>query len=479
MNYLGRPVFDVVPNWRTLPTKAFSYDLRDFQIGFGRKKAAPTQNHVIQGFEMLIDLQSSEEIAAFTAFWDGVKGRLQGFWLPGIFAAVKIVDGHNATQFDIEKQDLVSTFAEHPDRYLYFTKDGETALIAKITGVAVVGDIERVTVDAPITVDETWTATRLFYVRLASDTDDAELRAEGVESRTLRIIELPTEYAAFELGISRIYLYEFRLATPTPIVWRYTSFDDDVLSNGNPFLSGSITHGSLRKSAKGGREEVTIEAFYEFGHPLSLFVPVPLAKQMEVTIYETTLGDPDTTTVLFSGFVIKAPFENDTQKAQCSSALDFLGSKILAHTYGPVCPYGVGEPGTCKVDMEAFRVAVTISQISGNVLELTGDDLADKLEDWFSLGWIETGDAGTFEIRSILKSTADAGDDTILVILDAPLALAAVNQAADIFPGCDGLKPTCRGKFGNFVNWGGNNAPDENPTVHGFDDGSQTPNKKS
>ena len=163
MNYLDRPVFEFAIDWTRLPTARFEYDLRELEIGFGPVEFAPLQEHVVQGFQFEVLAQSPEEIAAVEAFFDGVKGRLQGFWLPGPQEAFRIVAfvGVTAetTEFDIEGQRLTQSWQDHPASHLWFTKGGAEAIAAQIVAVADNGNgTERVTVNVSTLIHETWRA---------------------------------------------------------------------------------------------------------------------------------------------------------------------------------------------------------------------------------------------------------------------------------------------------------------------------------
>lgn len=477
MNYLTRPVFELLANWRSLPAASFQYDLNDAQIGFGVRRATPTQSQVVRGWKFDLTSKTLAEVEEFTSFFDAVKGRTIGFWFPEPVKIADIENGVSATVFDVVAQGWADSWDENAEQHLYFFKDGVAAQCAKVTGVALSGGKDRVTVNANVTVDETWLVFRLLYCRFSTDQDSFELRGEGHEHRQVKVVELPKEYSAIESGEQKIYFYHFSLATTTPKHWRYTSFDQDVLSNGNAFLSAGITHGNIRFSAKGGREATTIDAHYVPGHPLSLFVPVPLSKPLAVEILEASFLNPDATTVLFNGFVLKAPFTGMIQKAQCSSDMDYLGQRILSMVIHNRCNYAVFELATCKLVAAVFQVNCTITAISGNILELSGVGLDGKAGDWFASGWLEIGDGETFEIRSILKSTPEVGNK-IHVVLDLPLQFAALTNTVKIFPGCDGTSETCKVKFNNFLNYGGHRTPKDNPAIKGFEIEDESTGKK-
>jgi uncharacterized phage protein (TIGR02218 family) len=103
------------------------------------------------------------------------------------------------------------------------------------------------------------------------------------------------------------------------------------------------------------------------------------------------------------------------------------------------------------VDRETFAVTTTISAIDGQQVTLAGG--AGEADNWFALGWIQTGSGTTFEIMGILKSEdAGAGIELWLV---TPLRYAIVGQSVKIYPGCDKSLATCVAKYDNLDNFGG------------------------
>lgn len=106
----------------------------------------------------------------------------------------------------------------------------------------------------PLAVGEGWSVWPLRLVRLSDDAERAELLAERVWEFTLRVVELPHEYATAPSGPGEpeapVYLYEFRpLARGDGRVWRYTNADSDVVSFAESELSSSSTQDSLTSSS--------------------------------------------------------------------------------------------------------------------------------------------------------------------------------------------------------------------------------------
>jgi uncharacterized phage protein (TIGR02218 family) len=201
--YLGDAVFPFALNWAATPGRQLRYDLREIEAGFGEPVFQPGALHVVHGFEFTVELATDQQIVNLDAFT--ASGRAAGFWLPSPVEAAQIYAGVSSTQFDVVDQQLAETLADHPAVHVWFTKDGQTPQAAKISSVADQGNgRERVTLAAAtsVAVDETWVVQRLHRVRLAEDVERARFQAEGWQTRTLRVVEMPVDYATAGFNLS-------------------------------------------------------------------------------------------------------------------------------------------------------------------------------------------------------------------------------------------------------------------------------------
>jgi|GEM_PF-1233757 hypothetical protein len=464
MNYLGRPIFQFDIDWTEPVSKQFTYDLREVALGFGQEIFEATQTNVVQGYQLSINLASGAAIASFDSFMSALYGRLSGFWLPAPFDAVQPAAAVDTTHFKIAFENLSSTWADHPDIYLYFTADGQNPAAAKITAVVNNNDgTETVTIDAAVAFLNPFAAglgiNRLHYVRQADDIERANFIAEGWQTRVLKVVELPMEYTAVETGQQPIYLYHFNLAAPLGLDWWFTSFASDVVSNNVLYSASSITHGSFTRGTQPQAEALEIDAAYSAGHPLTFFVPMPFPRPMSVTILQCSLADTNTTTVVFSGTVRSVEDAGDQLKASCESFWQVFRRKEPWMLIKPDCNYFVYEPNTCKLIRAFFETTVTLSALHNDHLPPTIDVTLNfpsatfEVVDYFAQGWLETGYGVQAEVRTILGSQWNGGPQTLTVTLNAPLQNAVVGQQIQLIPGCDGKANTCASKFNNFKNF--------------------------
>ncbi|MDB6024001.1 MAG: hypothetical protein JWM68_224, partial [Verrucomicrobiales bacterium] len=319
MTYLGRPVFDFPVNWAKPANKSFTYDLKEVSLGFGAAFFTSLQAHVVQGWQFQVDLTDGTQIESFDAFTGALFGRVFGFWFPAPMEGMKVTASVDTTHFDIKAQGLAGTWQDHPDVYLFFARDGYASAAAKITNVVDNGATERVTINAAVNVNllhASAMVSRLHYVRLASDEESGEFPAQNWQTRFVKVVELPKEYAAVETGQQKIFLYHFWANYPIGVHWYYTGFAANVVSNNVLYTKFGIEHGGITQSTKGDAEKIKIEAKADANHPFSLYLPLPFPRPLNVEVSEVDYSALDTQTRLFTGQV-RTVEPGETLTAQC------------------------------------------------------------------------------------------------------------------------------------------------------------------
>jgi uncharacterized phage protein (TIGR02218 family) len=482
MNYLTRPVFEFAIDWSDPVSKAFAFDLRQVRLGYNAPVNTTLQSHVGQGFNVSVQLRDAAAIAEFDAFTDALTGRLVGCWFPAAFEGMQIKNVVSTTVFDIADQGLRNTLLDHPDQYLFFLKAGQTSVPAKIVSVVLNGAVERVTVDAAVAfLDVRTVVRRLHYVRLADDVERARFIAEGWQQREVRVLELPTEYAAFETGEKKIYLYKFWCPDPVGVAWHYTSFAAPVFSNDVLHTPHGIEH-QQRRNGVTGDDSLTIEAAWDANHPFALWFPIPISAPMFARVQETTVADPDTVTTIFSGRVGPPKDKGESLAAKCETFGALLKRKVTRMMISPRCNHQLFDVN-CRVTMGFYKTsAVITANHSGEypptlVVTLDADTAPRQAADFFAQGWIESRGGVEFEIRTVLASSYDAGDLTLT--LNLALQHAEVGDRISLTPGCDGEGETCLAKFNNFDNFGGFRAvPNKNLSLKSVDQEQNVGNKK-
>lgn len=472
MTYLSRPVFDVIPNWDVLPSRPFSYDLREILLGFGAPVYAPTSPYITQGWEFTVTCEDAAQVQALEAFFDACQGRLKGFWFPAQRVAGVVVSGAG-TALTVTRTNLVA------DDHIWLSTPGSAPICRRITAVSG-SDTKTLTLDTalPAGIDTRWTLLKLLYVRWASDELAGEVIGEGHIEYALRVVELPTEYADAELGTRPVILYRFfSVMDDGEVEWLYTSHLAPIPVGETTYAPLAISHDAIRLSSRSERHEATINTWNAPTSPWSRFVTVSLGRPLWVSIIEAEIENPEAGQVLFTGRVRRPEFDGRKVTLRCESWLDVLASKIPRCEIGPRCNwhlYGAG----CGLDRDDFKVEATISAVSGYELTITAAGL-DKPAHWFANGLIEAGTGDTLETRTVIASTA-ADDEEIVLTLNLPLMLSTVGATVTVLPGCDHTAETCLSpKFDNFENFGGfRHVPQDNLSVKAVVIDSANGNKK-
>jgi len=457
MTYLSRPIFIYPFNWAEALQKSFSFDLREMQIGFGPEVYAAKQLNVVRGMEFQAIATCLGDVAWLEDFFNHLYGPLTGFWLPTDQQEMTIKNVVDTTHFDITSQNLVNTWSDTNAIYLWFTNIGAGPQASKIIAVSTVDSTtERVTLDSAVTVDTSTKVSRLLYVRLAGDEEQAEFLAEQFARKTIRVVELPLEYISWETGERPVFLYHFYVKFPTTTDhWYYTSFAESLTVSAQAYAPAPITHGELKTGLKADAESLQIDSVMFSGNPLAQFVPFTLPFPLNVEIIETTLPGLGSPTTLFAGSVQSVDAKGKRLTAICVSLIDAFERKLPRHLFQTRCNYAVFEPSTCKLDPTSFKISATITAIDSTdptiVTVSVGSDLATH---WFAEGTIDVGSGTTEELRSIKDSTRiDTAHQTLH--LTRPLFLNTVGATLVALPGCDHRNVSCQTKFNNYVNFGG------------------------
>jgi hypothetical protein len=479
--YLGRPIAPVSIDWSGSVRQSFTFDLNEAIEGFGKSDYSPTQDHVVNGWEFTVLLNGTTAIKAWDCLTAALPGRASGFWLQDALALFQVLSAPASDKVRVRDSGLAETWAADPAVYVIFTKPSQTPQMAKITAVSDIGGgIEEVTLDASLTgIDSTWQACRLRYLRLADDVERGKFLADGIQYRSIVAIELPQEYAGVESGLAPIWLYTFWIEwTGGVVYWRHTSNGANVTSNGNVFSAANISHGDIKRSMLPESDDLEITGFYEAGGIFALCAAQAVSFRVWVQVDEATQADPDTTTTLFVGLVMKAaaPGGKEGRKVslKCAGAIDALGADAPTVVIGNRCQLRVYGPG-CLLSAATFEVTVTLVLIGPGRLTiqvsgagLTGNNAAgfDKAQDnYWAWGWIAIGTAAAQQIISILKHEV-IGLNAVLHLSRPLPAGFAVGATMTLTPGCDGLQPTCGNKFDNYLQFlGMPYVPEENPNL--------------
>lgn len=458
MTYRDRPVFTWSLDWSREVDGHSEFDLREVVAGFGTPGQFADQTQVIRGWSGQVWLDTLDQIEAFDAFTATAAGRLIGFWFPTPQAAFRILRAVSPIACDIEGEAFAAAFADRPATFVWFTRAGYTPRGARVVTATPNGDgTSRVTFEEAVTADPSWLAWDLTYVRFADDAHEAEVRSEQQELRRVQVIELPSEYAAVEIGERPVYLYRLWVGEGEDRVeWRWTSFAWDIEGVGpesETYIARRITHGAIRFDITGVSQGVTLDVDRELADsPFPVAFPPHGCQPLHVSIASADYADLSAPSVLFTGLVSSISVSGRLLRARCST--HWGQADVPAFLFGPRCLYRLFEPDTCRLDRTAHEQPVTLVSVSGRDVVVSGDGLPGRPVNHFAEGLLEAGAGLAREVRLVLTSSAVVGGALVLR-LNAPLRFNAAGAPATLLPGCDGRWSTCDSKFANTPNFGG------------------------
>jgi len=437
--YLSRPVWPFEANWDNSPSRQWTYDVREKLHGFGLSDLSPLQAHPMRAWQFNMTLRSAAEIAAWDAFCDSTKGRLNGFWIQDPARLGTIEAASFGTSVDLIGFDLSDTWDDDPCVHLVFTADDGTMHGAQVTAVTAVGDVDRLTLDPALPSIPTtgWTVHRLLYVRLADDVIRGTIIDEGVQDVSVKVLELPTEYVTAVTGDEPVFLYRFfRVIEGAETSWRFTSFADELVSNTYLFAPENLTHGTIRRAVTTDQESVEVSAMWDPSLPWSEGVDRPGAWPLWLEISQAQAATPDIVTVLFTGRESGSMQVKGREVTMTfASWLDSLDSRLPHILFGPRCPFSLYDLTTCGVDRTSFQVDGTIDAIGYLTLDVAV--ASTYAAGYFAGGTIRFGSGSDTVVLSILSSTADISGVVSLVLNARPPAAVAVSDAVSMWPGCD------------------------------------------
>lgn len=183
----------------------------------------------------------------------------------------------------------------------------------------------------------------------------------------------------------------------------------------------------------------------------------PLPQTM-VDIYRVLVSDPDETyKKIFSGYVNKVTFKDQTCSAECVGGSAVFLQKAPKIIYQAYCNHDLFD-SKCQVLEASFSEGITDPTQNGS--EITHADLAGYPSGFFTGGTIKR-----FDFLDYRLVTNHVGDT---ITLQAPFA-PPIRGYFVVSAGCDKNPETCEEKFDNLVHFlGFPYIPQQNPIIYGF-----------
>jgi len=156
----------------------------------------------------------------------------------------------------------------------------------------------------------------------------------------------------------------------------------------------------------------------------------------------------------WSGYLIAVSFDkNSVPSCRFESIISSSLRMGCRRRNMRLCPYLLYEYG-CNVNQESYKVENTLTNISDNGLILTSSEFATETDGWFVGGKIKIGQAWR-----LIKAHA-----TNTITIDRAFIDTKIGDNFTAYAGCDHTPTTCKNKFDNKINFGGNEfLPSINP----------------
>lgn len=262
------------------------------------------------------------------------------------------------------------------------------------------------------------------------------------------------------------FLYRFE--TPSA-AFTYTDVAENQDYNGETYryLPG-IEHESPTFSEEPEDSEIDI-SLHENNEVANLFVLGPPPFKIKITVYEYDRV-AETVTESYRGWVVRSSFdlENSIVSFHCKTVWLFFERETFSDSLSALSRYSVFDPRS-GVDMESYRVAITVTALNDQRDELTVTGITQP-DDWFRGGMIVAPDG---DKRTIIEHTTVSGNKILTLNAAFPRFTLDTGFPADIYPGDDLTYDTWANKFGadtnNGEHFGGwQFTPNSDPAVKGI-----------
>lgn len=389
-------------NWRELPGDWTEDFLTYEDLGDGRVEAVDGQEGAVRrGQEFLLTLSSRAQVRTLLNFFLARKGRTESFTAP------------------------------------WLHKPGD---------------------DTPTTPHSTKARFAQEELRLAYE-------HPALAEARVPMLQVPWEIAGVAgetpAQAATAWLYKLWLDVPGgPVVWRYTSWEQDLARAGDgTYLGGStqwMRHNQLTQTIDLSDEPATLASWIFAGNPLVRALQRTLDVPLHLEIRKGTPAAPDAATLEYVGEI--APVSMDGRRLTVPTKVlgGLLDVKVPGFFFGPTCNYQFCGAG-CTLDPNDWTFAGTIVGQSGSELTVTitsNPPAAALVNDYFAKAWVKKGAADTYELRQIVRSV-DLGAGQQKFTLKKPLRAFVVGEAVSFLPYCTGTRAECQDKFDNYVNFGG------------------------
>lgn len=233
-------------------------------------------------------------------------------------------------------------------------------------------------------------------------------------------------------------LYKFSTGSS---VTCYTSYPLSRWFLGDNYTSVPITRTGFTETDKLDPVTLTVTAPAD-GTMLSYVANAPL-EPTRLTLYRALYSDITDYELLFSGVMLQPSFSKNVVKMPFESMAHVLKRRYPRYVYQSWCNHEVFDSG-CKLVASAWRVAGTVSGVSGSSITVTA--CASYGDGYFTAGYVTSGT----DARMITKQ------EGATLYLHMPFdSRVEVGTSVSVYPGCPGSPDVCQERFDNLAHFFG------------------------
>lgn len=233
--------------------------------------------------------------------------------------------------------------------------------------------------------------------------------------------------------------------------WHFTTDLDVLMFDGKRYTPIPIKRGETTNN--GDAEKANMEIRISKSCPMAeIFKITPPSEPVTITIRQYHKGAAITnpelqTAVIWKGRIINIVWEEDEMILTTESIFSSMLRIGVTRKYSRQCSHAL-YGGACRVNKANFVVESVVESHIGTTLRVSHG----KPANWFTGGYLvyDNADTGAIERRTITESTA-----TTVTVIGYPLGIRNGITKVKMYAGCNHTIETCRGKYNNVINYGG------------------------
>jgi hypothetical protein len=474
-------VFPLRPNW-ALPIRAGAaeVEIQREEIGFLRAPAETYYQQIAaRSLEMGFSCDSWDDTARLIAFFFQRQGMVESFWVQAPCDELELTAPTSGASALVS----VDRAASLGDNRFIVLESPAASVLRHVASVDTGANTLTLDSAPGVFAPSETRITQLILARYARYDLRVTFFTDRIAESVIGFTETPNEYfipAGETPGTTsgalprKAYLFRFRQIFPDTVkTWRFTSYEADIIAGGDTYLSRPIEHGSWVDDIDIEKSKFSLKARSFAGSPLALFVPLSLETSLWCDLYEcfpNASGVAGAPTLLTSGKVTEPRFQGPFVECSVESPFQNLSLGLPSMQIQPTCNYRLFS-GPCGLLENSWRFTATVTAVSGNLLTVgsitfAGGTLPSFNPGYFWNGRVKFGAGDAYASRAIYDSMVPAAGQVRLTLQTPFNPAPALGATVYFWPGCNGSRSHCIGKFNNYPRFGGFAfTPPGNPTL--------------